>query len=365
MFSSWLCLGIVLFLSLIPLFLTVLFCFWSVYLLDAIQRKWKVYKHALRCIQQGGDDSLQQMLAYDSKTEFVKFVFLFFMNLVEWLGSFSAFVACALRLIQEFPINSDKHQANDTKVHIILLFSENSQVFYWQNLYDMPNILFVLSLLLVASLCMYLSERFAKVSWIKSDRIPCLIVSFLVFEIVVHILGFFCLTHIISLWCEKFSQILALLIAFKQYRKLMMIMNWSILDLKVSNNNTLVEKQVKMKEFFTKVFKFIWIGVVLLIASQIMETISLTLMMLLWSSPSNSSRFLFFCENPHRILKSHIIFKILHLIGFVFSVFGFSILTIPYIAYGLYTMCVILWRLARGKTGFKTHFGNTLHTSLI
>ena len=54
---------------------TVVSCFWSIYLIDAIKRKRSFYKSALRCVE-GESDKHQQMLAYNAKTELVKFVYL-------------------------------------------------------------------------------------------------------------------------------------------------------------------------------------------------------------------------------------------------------------------------------------------------
>ena len=70
----------------IVVYTTILSCFWSIYLIEAIRRKWNIYRRALGCLQQGDCDLQQQILTYNSKTEFVKNVFLFFMNLVEWTG---------------------------------------------------------------------------------------------------------------------------------------------------------------------------------------------------------------------------------------------------------------------------------------
>ena len=160
------------------LLLTVVSCFWSVYLLDAIQRKWKVYKHALRCIQQGGDDSLQQMLAYDSKTEFVKFVFLFFMNLVEWLAFLLGYTGVVLIHTKQLHLyNSTLESGVSHPLNISSELHSNIE-FFELDLRFFSSFFFVLSIILMAS--MYLSERFARKSWIKSDNIPFLIVFFLV-----------------------------------------------------------------------------------------------------------------------------------------------------------------------------------------
>ena len=362
MLVSWLIFGIIIFICLLPLFLTIIFLFWSVYLLDRIHQKWKTYKNALMYLQQGDNDSVQQLLAYDSKTEFVKFVFLFFMNFVEWLGFLSGFIGIVSRLIQEFQIKSGTYQSDNIAGNSKI----ETKLFDIQNIFYAPNIFFVLSIILVASLCMYLAERFAKQSWIKSTKIPYLICSLLVCEILAQILGSFCITHIIGMWCEKFLLIISLLIAFKHYRKLMMIINWSILDLKISKNYLLLEKQVKMKQFSSKVSTLVCIGAILLITAQIMETISLTLLIITRVNTFTSLLYLSLCETSHFVIpQMHLIFTIFHLIDLIFSVLGALILTIPYIGYGLFTMCVIMWRLVRGKTGFKTHFHNDLRTSLI
>ena len=70
---------------------TIVFCFWFVYLLDALRRKWKIYRRVLKCLQEGVLDLQQHMLIHNSKTELVKNVFLFFMNIVEWSGFLLAY----------------------------------------------------------------------------------------------------------------------------------------------------------------------------------------------------------------------------------------------------------------------------------
>ena len=66
--------------------LTFVFCLWFVYLLNTIRRKWKFYKNELRCLKQGTNGVQQQTLAYNAKTELVKNIMLFFLNLIEWIA---------------------------------------------------------------------------------------------------------------------------------------------------------------------------------------------------------------------------------------------------------------------------------------
>ena len=44
---------------------------------------------------------------------------------------------------------------------------------------------------------------------------------------------------------------------------------------------------------------------------------------------------------------------------------GLGLIFFSYVGFGLCTMCVILWRLMRGKTGYQTHFQNPLLEPLI
>ena len=55
-----------------------------------------------------------------------------------------------------------------------------------------------MTVILTASLCKYLTARFAQKSWIKSDKIPYMIGVFLVSETVTQTSAAFCYTHIIA-----------------------------------------------------------------------------------------------------------------------------------------------------------------------
>ena len=362
MFESWFIILFLIFVILLSLLVTVVFCFWSVYLLDAIQRKWKVNRNSLRCIQKGENDSVQQIIAYNSKTEFVKFVFLFFMNLVEWLG----FLFGSISLIENFIQQYKQYRLPNKSILNSVHFNcsrEDSNIF--SNLYllhhysNMDNFFFLLGLVLPASLCMYLSKRFAQKSWIKADKIPILIVIFFLCGIAIQILESFCTTYLIALWCEIFLLVIAFILVVKEYKKLGMIINWSIVDLKNSKNYTLLERQIKMKQHFIKTFTMIWMGGFLMLMSDLINSIEITLTIALDTSTFDDSDSLF--SHPKKVL----IFTVLNWISIIIGTIGASFILIPYIGFGLSTMCVILWRLIRGKTGYKTHFHNDLDAPLI
>ena len=72
-------------LTIVDILLTIVTFFWCIYLIDAIKRKSACYKSNLRC-QQGQVDSRNPSLAYIEKTDLVKYQFLFYLNITEWLG---------------------------------------------------------------------------------------------------------------------------------------------------------------------------------------------------------------------------------------------------------------------------------------
>ena len=367
MLQPWLIIICLVILILIYFLITIVFCFWSVYLLDAIKRKWKINRNALRCIQSGDNDSVQQIIVYDSKTEFVKYVFLFFMNLVEWLAlvpGTTFFLLNYTKLIQE---NSPNYQSsvnpeafNNSTENSELYLNINSSLYYP----PIGNFFFLLGQSLVASMCMYLSKRFAQKSWIKSDKIPILIVTFTLYGILLQILSLFCTINLIASWFDRLCLTVAFIILLKEFRKLRMVVNWSIVDLKVSHNYSLLKRQIKMKKIFTKTFIVICVGVIFLLTSQFLYTIKLTMIIVL--RDENNSSYISICECSHISHPEIIsIFKVLNWLNLISGLIGGLIIVCQFIGYGLSTMCVILWRLIRGKTGYKTHFNNELFVSLI
>ena len=96
----------------------------------------------------------------------------------------------------------------------------------------------ILSLVLIASLCMYLAARQAKLSWMKSNEIPYLIVFFIVSLIVTQTIStiYSAIYILMSDLCHTLLFISAFVILTKQYRKLLMVINWSIVDLQINRN---------------------------------------------------------------------------------------------------------------------------------
>ena len=182
----------------------IVFWFWFIYLIDAMKRKRGYYKTTLRCIEVESDPHLQ-MLAYNAKTELVKFVYLFCLNLVDWAGSTTALTLYILQFVwdnqQKLP--TDHSQLRSGK---------------WLNLYQINvssfvNLCLVISMVIIGSLCMHLSARYAQKSWITSDRIPYWICFFLLSSSTAQVLVNICDTYIIGMWLDNIVVTLSVLFA--------------------------------------------------------------------------------------------------------------------------------------------------------
>ena len=358
-------------LAFISLITTIVFCFWSVYLFDAIRQKRKSYQKTILRIKEGYDDQQQHILAYNAKTEYVKNAFLFIQNFIEWIGFLFARIGYGLYFIKEYHRYERQVQAHNASEYMSygVLFIQNDEMqlnysFAYSFLF-LPDTLNIVSLILIASLCMYLASRQARTSWIKSTRIPYLIGFFLICCTINQILASFCSLHVIADWLSAILMTVALIIVFKQYKKLKMVIDWSIVDLNVSQRKRLMEREIRKKKHFTTIFLFIWAGYTSLLVCTYLLAIFHTLV-LVFREKVDSSNPLSLCHKSqfsNSVIS--IILSIIFYAKFVFGLIGISCIFIPYIGYGLLTMYVVLWRLWKGRTGYKTHFHNQLRAPLI
>ena len=153
-----------------------------------------------------------------------------------------------------------------------------------------------------------------------------------------------------------------------------MVLQWFIVDLRVSGEIQLLEKHIRMKRRFNRIFTTIWIGVSCVVVAGSINLICYTILFILrmdnfsftdlsvdFPMASNLESTLYkdcISNNRTDILVLFPITECIVLVGFLFFF-------IPYIGYGLCTMSVLLWRLFRGKTGYRTHFPVHLTKSLI
>ena len=341
---------------------TLVFIFWSIYLIDAVKRKRIYYKRTLRCLQRE-DDLHQQALAYNARTELVKYSFLFCINLVEWFACTFGLIPTAIPLISEFHNKTPTmNTSSDSEYSTDAIFPVTKR--FHLNLPNLDILCMILSMILIGSLCMYLSARYAHKSWIKSNSIPYWICFFVLSSTLTQFLVSICYTSVIGVWCEYILFTLSIIFAWKQYRKLCMVMNWTIVDLQVSGRKRLFLKHKKMKRTFTRIFTIIWISVLFFLTCIFTTSIFQTF--LTFSLTHDDSFFLSLLSCVNLAITTHghvnaIIIRIELTLGTV----GALMLFIPYICFGFVTMCVTLWRLCKGTTGYRTHFHNRLYDPLI
>ena len=302
---------------------TFVFCFWFIYLVDAMKRKRSFYKATLRCVE-GESDPHEQMLAYNSKTELVKFVYLFCLNLVEWIGLTFAYIALISYLIGE---NHQKFAAINF-LHVLGELDSKLDFILFSNSF------IVMSMAILGSLCMYLSARYAQKSWIKSNRTPYWISFFLFSSIASQILDTICYTHIIGMWCDMILVTLSVIFAWKQYRKLNMVLQWSIVDLRVNGDIELLDRHVRMKRQFNRIFTAIWIGISFLSVALFVSVIARTTKFILHISNQPFTERLL-CNTTHISYFDSNAFVFADLVVDILGLLGMLFVSIFYIGYGL------------------------------
>ena len=357
MSELWIALTIFILLMIVYLIYSVVFIFWSIYLIDAVKRKIIYYKRTLKCLQRE-EDLHQQTLAYNAKTELVKYSFLFAINFIEW-------VACTYKSIYHVVYIVSGFNSNASTDLEYLTYKSGTIIEHFRLNFPSIDILCViLSITLIGSLCMYLSARYARKSWIKSNSIPYWICFFFLSSILTQFLISICYTSVIGVWCESLLLTLSIIFAWKQYRKLNMVMNWMIVDLQIEGRKRLLLKQIRTKRIFNRTFTVIWIALFFVLAYQIIHSISQTTLVLL---PTKYDSFLFL---PLSCVISQISTnvnnnRIINFIEISLGIIGAFIFFIPYTCCGYVTMYVTLWRLCKGTTGYRTHFHNQLYAPLI
>ena len=196
--------------------------------------------------------------------------FLFFINLLEWATVVSMGFNFLPNLILDYDI-----LARSLNERCYGNFSQGDQLQQMKYfLFSLPFLNWgiccnILSLILNANLCMYLAARQAKLSWMKSNKIPYLIVFFLISFILTQLVsGIDFIGILIGNLCYTLLLTFAILYLVKQYRKLLMV------DLKISGNNHLLQIQIQMKRKFSRIFKLSLIGYILGLSAVILGFIT-------------------------------------------------------------------------------------------
>ena len=351
MWVLWIQLAIIAITAFVYFLYTVVFWFWFIYLVDAIKRKRGYYNTALRCLESECDEH-QQALVYNAKTELVKFVSLFYLNLIEWIGFAATITSDILNSVRDYQLGFLTNHTTSGSVRWYVYYKLHLPDFQYQCLVHFMAIL--------GSLCIYLSARYAHKRWITSKRIPYWICFFVLSSIASQTLIIIPYSYIIGMWCDRILVALSVIFVWKQYRKLNMVLQWSIVDLRVSGDIELLEKHVRTKRRFNRMFTTILIGVSCILVASLIDVISHTTQFIL---PIYNHSFTDRFPNPSKFEPSYT--TIVSLITESIVIVGFLFFFIPYIGYGFCTMYVLLWRLFKGKTGYRTHFPVHLTKSLI
>ena len=356
-------------LVLVCVFTTLAFCYWFIYIFQAIGHKWNGYKKSLRWIKLEKNDNQHQTRADTFKTELIKNIFLFGINLAEWLTFVCAFIIFYMWNITDVLYTHCNNFLNKTDIppnhsSYILCFITYNEMhpnsIFLRSIHYFGKNLIVLSFVLVSSLCMYLAGRYTHITWIKSTKILHIIGIFSLYLIFTQVIAIFCYLEIFAKWLNTLLFTLSIIISFKEYRKLCMVINWTIVDLSISGNkpNSLA-RQIKMRKTSNKMFKWVMTGALILLFGEYMQNLMVTLTLILRNINATSIE-ISLCESsrtPTRLIEdiTHYV-TIFSAIAICICAAGMMVMLIPYIVYGISGLCSTLWRLFRGKSSYKTHY---------
>ena len=357
------------------LVLTVAFCFWFVYLLQDVINKRACYKAALLRMQEP-NDTYQQQVVYNTETCYVLSLYLFIINIAEWV-TVTSFVATfvyinvkyGLKCASQMSISNSFNHSTETNLTFSdcltlslknSLLNSETHAFLINSGYN----LILLSLTLIASLCNYLTARYARMSWIKSNRIPYFIVLVLVIMLVAQISTLFCFLILIVRLIHFVITAIAFAVGIHQYRRLRMVIQWIVVDLEISqtDHNSLI-KFKRMNKQFKITFTVLWLGIVFTLISIFVNNflIGTQLVLQLIFEPNKYHALCTLHSNylPKYVFNVSIL--IINLFSSLGAIFAFSLYTI----YGYVAMFVLLRRRIRGETGFRTHYHIKSRTPLV
>ena len=353
--------------ALIYLVFLVAFCFWFLYLLQNIIQKRSIYKVAMRNIQYD-QNSLSEV--YRAETELVKNIFLFIMNIAELLSITIVVIPATIQSSTQnggnYGINVSLGNYSQEDSNIYKLAKQNFRT----NIIDTLNnklllycntlglAVFVLSLTLITSLCTYLTARYANKSWIQTTCIPYYIAIVVITLLIMQVCTMICSLTLVTRFGYGIFQDITFLLFIRQSKKLKMVLNWTIVDLRISKRNrTLRLKLERENRKFTRLLHVLWTGLFLLLVSEFILQV-ITLVVIVKQNIESTDLNLCSIEDKFDAPDNSILLTN-HISNNIFYV-GISLVIIPYVFAAYYTLCVAVWRRVRGRTGYRTHFRNPL-----
>ena len=355
---------------------TIAFIFWFIYLLHNVFKRRTYYKSLLKRIQQSNDQYHEQKM-YMANTDYVKSIFLFWINIIEWTSSTwvmieftyicveeDAFYFCRTFQNTSKPANNIIPEAVNFKDNFLSLWATGYLKSYiFSRMLLIGNNLLLFSLILVACLCNYLSSRYARKSWITSNKIPYIITLTVIFMIITEISSLFCFLNFFVRCVHFIVLVIVLIFGIKQSRKLRMIINWVVVDLEVSRNNpNLLHTFKQMNRRLRNLLAIFWFGCICIFTSIFTADIRLGVHLVLQIIYEKNHDY--FCANTKSYIPSYIqtIFTVVEDIS---CILGSILISAPYILTAFVTMLVLTCLRIRGRTGYKTHFPNPIKTTLI
>ena len=171
--------------------------------------------------------------------------------------------------------------------------------YFFSSILFLGDNLIVLSLILIACLCDYLAGKYSPKSWMKSNNKIIFIFIFVLYLATIQFISLFCSITIIAKWFNTFLLTFSSYMAVRQYRKLNMVIRWTIIDLEICQvDKRMLMKIYAQKRAFNFIFKFIWVGTAFMIGIEYIRNVLFIAKLVL--NQSNSSSFdLSLCYNAH------------------------------------------------------------------
>ena len=351
--------------GLLTLCTAFVFVFWFIYLIKPIRKQWNKYKNSQKYKPYTDCDFQEETALYNTETELKKYIFLFFINIVEWLAFFYNSILYLYEVFQSHKhcliVNNNNNSVSAhewLKIPCFLTATEmHYSSYFFSSILFLGDNLLVLSLILIACLCEYLAARYAQKSWMKTHNQILLISVLVAYMAIIQIMSLFCSIAIITKWFNTFLFTLAFCLAVTQYRKLNMVIKWTIVDLEISKvNKRMLKKIIAQKRAFNFMFKFIWVGTGIMIAIEYIRNVLLIAKLVLDQSSSlNFDISLCYNEQNTNSIVSDVINLSLGLDNII-STIGFVIYFIPYIGVGITEIYTQLWRQVKYGSANKIRF---------
>ena len=342
---------------------TVISCFWLIYLFASIVR---YRRNLLKSNLQQNKGNPPNVSSYNNKTNLVRDAFLVVILVVEWKGALFSLMSIAYGSWQN-GCECLGRKNNESIYSLEYVNTSDFSCFLNSNNINIMNSKFnssllllgysclTLCLVLVISLCKYLTARYARLSWIKSNTIPYFIFLSVLIIVILNLLKFACYLFFLSECCLFIFEVILLGLMFKESKKLLMVMNWTNTDLSIAQNQKrFLHRSKLMKKRFKRLVIVLWIGGCLYVLNHCfhLSTFGAELVLNLIHNHSEKRSF---CM-VHISYIPQPVKTILYLLSFISLLFAYTFTEFPLYFTSLINMYKFIWRCFSGKSGYKTHY---------